>query len=69
LPASVASRQQVRGMTGRPTTRLRPGVCFPWEEKARELPPVTGNRELVQKIWEDIDAFGVTYIWQMLESF
>jgi hypothetical protein len=69
LAASVASRQQVRGMAGWPMTRLRPGVCFPWADKAKELPPVTGDREMVQKIWEDIDALGVTYIWQMLESF
>jgi len=69
LPSSVESRKKVAGMTGRPTTRLRPGVCFPWEEKVKELPPVTGNREMVQKIWEDIDSFGVVYIWQMLESF
>jgi hypothetical protein len=69
LPSSVESRKKVAGMTGRPTPRIRPGVCFPWEQKVKELPPVTGNREMVQKIWEDIDAFGVTYIWQMLESF
>jgi hypothetical protein len=69
LPSSVESRKKVAGMAGRPTTRLRPGVCFPWEQKVKELPQVTGNREMVQKIWEDIDSFGVTYIWQMLESF
>ena len=33
LPASVADRQKLTGMAGRPQPRVRPGVCFPWEEK------------------------------------
>jgi uroporphyrinogen-III decarboxylase len=69
LPDSVASRQQVTGLAGRPPARIRPGVCYPWEEKAATLPPITGNPELVRKIWEDIDAFGTVFIWQLLLSF
>jgi hypothetical protein len=56
-------------MHGWPKTRIQPGVCFPWEDKEKELPQITGSRELVQKVWQDIDSFGATYIWQMLLSF
>lgn len=69
LPSSVASRQSVKGMSGRPKSRVAPGVCFPWEERVKELPEITGSPELVRKIWEDIDAFGNMYIWQLLLSF
>jgi hypothetical protein len=69
LATSLESRRQVAGLAGRPVPQPRPGVCFPWEEKAKEYPAITGDRELVKKIWEDIDAFGVVYIWQLLLSF
>ena len=68
-PGSVASRAQVQGMAGRAQPRVRPGVCFPWEEKVKELPPITGAPDMVRKIWEDIDSFGAMYIWQLLLSF
>jgi len=69
VPASVADRQKLNGMKGRPQPRVRPGVCFPWEERVKDLPEITGSPELVRKIWEDIDAFGNMYIWQLLLSF
>ena len=69
VPASVAERPQLKGMSGRPQPAIRPGVCLPWEEKAKEIPEVTGDKALVKKIWEDIDAFGNMYIWQLLLSF
>jgi hypothetical protein len=46
-----------------------PGVCIPWEEKQKELPPISGDKELVRKVWEDIDGPAYTYIWQVLLSF
>lgn len=49
--------------------RIRPGVCIPWEEKLRELPEINGNPELVQRVWEDVDALAYTYIWHCLLSF
>ena len=61
--------QKLNGMKGRPQPRVRPGVCFPWEERVKELPEITGSPELIRKIWEDIDAFGNMYIWQLLLSF
>jgi len=62
-------RQKITGMKGRPQPRVRPGVCFPWEDRVKDLPEITGSPELIRKIWEDIDAFGNMYIWQLLLSF
>jgi hypothetical protein len=56
-------------MTGWPTPRVAPGVCFPWSERVKELPEITGDPAMVQRIWQDIDAFGNMYIWQLLLSF
>jgi hypothetical protein len=47
----------------------RPGVCIPWQEKMKELPQITGDAVLAQKVWEDVDALGYVYIWQCLLSF
>jgi uroporphyrinogen-III decarboxylase len=65
---SPADRQALQGMAeSRPTKQ--PGRCFPWEDRVKELPQISGSPELIRKIWEDIDAFGNTYIWQLLLSF
>jgi len=69
LAGSVADRAQVPGMAGRPMPAVRPGVCFRWEDRVKELPEITGSPELIRKIWEDIDSFGNMYIWQLLLSF
>ncbi len=69
LPGALSDRAKLAGISGAVQPRVKPGVCFPWEEKARELPEITGDRDLVRKVWEDIDAFGNTYIWQLLLSF
>jgi len=50
-------------------TKRKPGVCIPWEEKLKELPEITGDKELVKRIWEDVDSLGYVYIWQCLLSF
>jgi hypothetical protein len=68
-PASKRDREQLRGLNGWPLPAVRPGVCLPWEQRVKELPEITGSPELVRKIWEDIDAFGNMYIWQLLLSF
>ena len=48
---------------------MKPGACLPWEEKLKDLPPITGDQDLVRRVWENVDALGNTYIWQMLLSF
>jgi hypothetical protein len=69
LPSSVVDRAAGKGMAGWPATRVAPGVCFPWTERAKELPEITGDPAMVRRIWEDIDALGNMYIWQLLLSF
>ena len=69
VPASVAERATLRGMTGRPAPSVAAGVCFPWAEKAKELPPLTGDLNLLRRVWEQVDALGNVYIWQLLLSF
>ncbi|OGV83538.1 MAG: hypothetical protein A3K19_30650 [Lentisphaerae bacterium RIFOXYB12_FULL_65_16] len=69
LPASIVARQKLVGMSAQPQPAVRPGVCYPWESKVKELPEITGDRDLVRRVWEDIDAFGNVYIWQLLLSF
>ena len=56
-------------MSKKAKPKKKPGVCIPWEEKLKELPEISGDKELVQKLWEDIDALGYVYIWQCLLSF
>ncbi len=50
-------------------SKTRPGVCVTWEEKKKELPPISGDETLFRNVWEDIDALGNMYIWQCLLSF
>ena len=70
LPASVADRAGLRGLAGWPAeSRVAPGACIPWQEKVKELPPITGDADLVRRVWEQVDVLGNDYIWQMLLSF
>jgi hypothetical protein len=69
VPASVADRSSLRGLAGRPGPRVAAGVCVPWGAKAKELPPITGNPDLVRSVWERVDMLGNDYIWQLLLSF
>lgn len=56
-------------MTKQKEPKRKPGVCIPWEEKLKELPEISGDKELIKKVWEDIDALGYVYIWHCLLSF
>ncbi|MFC1724150.1 uroporphyrinogen decarboxylase family protein [candidate division KSB1 bacterium] len=57
------------GMTEKQLSKVKPGMCIPWEEKIRELPEISGDAELVKKIWGEIDGLGNMFIWQCLLSF
>lgn len=46
-----------------------PGVCVPWPVKRAELGPISGDEAIVRRIWEQVDALGDMYIWQVLLSF
>ena len=69
LPASILTRRDLPGMSGHRVPPVKPGVCFPWEQKALELPEITGDKDLVRRVWENVDALGNMYIWQLLLSF
>lgn len=69
LPGTTADRAKLAGLAQMPGRSAKPGVCFPWADRVKDLPEITGSVELVRKIWEDIDAFGNMYIWQLLLSF
>jgi len=56
-------------MSDQPQPKKKPGVCIPWEEKAKELPEITGDAELVRRVWEEVDALAYTYVWHCLVSF
>ena len=49
--------------------KVKPGVCIPWEEKLKELPKISGDEELIKRIWEDNEALAYMYIWHCLLSF
>ncbi len=49
--------------------KIKPAVCIPWKEKLKELPQISGDKQLLQTVWEDIDALACTYIWHCLLSF
>ena len=57
------------GLANPKRTRRAPGVCVPWEEKAKELPEITGDPDLIRRVWESTDALGNMFIWQCLLSF
>ena len=56
-------------MSDNEVDKVRPGVCISWEEKFKELGEISGDEELVKRIWEDIDSLGYVYIWHCLLSF
>lgn len=68
-PCHGADVSKLTGMANRIAPRIKPGICRPWEEKAKELPPITGDQDLVRRVWENVEALGNTYIWQLLLSF
>jgi hypothetical protein len=61
-------RRAPAGVSG-PRDLRDPPACVPWDERANELPQISGDRDLVRRVWEDIDALGHTFIWHCLLSF
>lgn len=47
----------------------QPGECYPWRMKRDEIDEIRGDEEQLQRIWEDIESLGNSFIWQMLLSF
>ena len=69
VPESVREQSTLRGLADWPRSRVAPGVCFPWEEKLKELPEITGDAAMVRRVWEQADGLGNMFIWQLLLSF
>jgi hypothetical protein len=69
VPASVAERAALKGLTGWPKPNVPPGICFPWEQKVKELPEISGDKEMLRRVWEQVDGLGNMFIWQILLSF
>ena len=69
-PCDGADVSQLRGLReGSSVSIPAPGVCLPWEVKRTELPELSGDVDLLERIWKQVDAHGYTYIWQLLLSF
>ena len=68
-PAKAAAPLTGGGRDAWRRSATPPGACVPWEVKRRELPEITGDEGLVQRVWEDIDGLANMYVWQCLLSF
>jgi hypothetical protein len=49
--------------------KVPPGVCFPFEQRAHEWPPIVGDIALARRVWNDIEGLAYLYIWHVLLSF
>ena len=49
-----------------PACGIRPGACFPWEQKVEELGALSGDVRMLRQVWEEVDGFAYQYIWNML---
>lgn len=47
----------------------RAGVCISWEERQKELPEITGDADLLERVWREVDGLGYIFIWHCLLSF
>ncbi|MHC4738433.1 MAG: hypothetical protein ACYS9Y_05965 [Planctomycetota bacterium] len=56
-------------MSKQEKAKTQPGICIQWQEKLKELDEISGDKELVRKIWEDNEALAYMYIWHCLLSF
>ena len=50
-------------------TKVKPGAVVPWEDKLKELQEISGDKEIVKRIHENIDGLAYVYIWHCLLSF
>jgi hypothetical protein len=49
--------------------RLQPGECYRWQQKREEIEEISGDEQLCRRIWQEVDALGNSFIWQLLLSF
>ena len=68
-PAADAVCGEDYGMPDASDLKGPSGQCIPWETRREELPQITGDADLVQRVWEEIDGMANSFIWQCLLSF
>jgi hypothetical protein len=69
-PAAPAAPAATPGMPAWVTApKARPGICFPFEEKLKEMPPILGDAEIVRRIWDEQEGLAYLFIWHILLSF
>jgi uroporphyrinogen-III decarboxylase len=71
-PDAPAFTEEEHAVPGEPPTVVSgnpPGVCLPWDQIQRELPPVSGDPALLREIWSNVDGLGNMFVWQCLLSF
>ena len=47
---------------------IKPGVCIPWEERIKDYPRITGDEQVVKKVWEEVDQLAYVFVWSCLIS-
>lgn len=52
-----------------PQGRVPAGVCYPWEQRLKEIRSIPGDPDLCRRVWQDLDALAYTYIWHLVLSF
>ena len=55
-----------------PLRRVHPrpaGTVMPWPDQRREMGEMTGDEQLVQGTWEEIDAWTYAFLWHCVVSF
>ncbi|MCC7475340.1 MAG: hypothetical protein IT425_08085 [Pirellulales bacterium] len=45
------------------------GTVVPWPDQRRDLPEMTGNEQLVERNWTEIDAWTYAFLWHCVVSF
>lgn len=45
------------------------GTVVPWPEQRRDLPAMTGDEQLVERTWTEIDAWTYAFLWHCVVSF
>jgi len=49
--------------------KIPPGICIPFEQKLRRMPPIPGDVNLIRNVWDHIEGLAYLYIWHVLLSF
>jgi hypothetical protein len=47
----------------------QPGECYSWHKQRSEIKSLDGDEALCRRIWQEVDALGNSFIWQLLLSF